>query len=61
MTRIIFSDEYLRVSPHGSSPEAVCVQVGDPPGEATPTVVNGRSLRDGLTRYLSEPEGEDGR
>ena len=59
MTRIIFADEYLRVTPHGSSDEAVCVQVGDPPEEATPTVVSGRSLRDGLSRYLAKEEDTD--
>lgn len=50
--REIFTTEYLRISLHDGT--RVGVQVGDPPEEETPTLVDARELRDALSGHLGD-------
>jgi hypothetical protein len=52
--REIYKTDYLRVSRHNET--RVGVQVGDPPDEETPTIVDSRELRDALSAHLDDVE-----
>lgn len=52
--REIYRDEYMIVSTHNG--QDVGVQVGDPPEEATPTIVNAVDLLDALGDHLHSLE-----
>jgi hypothetical protein len=53
--REIHRTDYLLVSRHDET--RVGVQVGDPPDEETPTIVDSRELRDALSEHLDDVEG----
>lgn len=56
MSDEIFATDYLRVTPQNA--DLVAVQVGDPPDETTPTIVDAEALRDALDSHL-EGDTED--
>lgn len=55
----IYRDKYVRITPHASEDDAVAVQVGAPPEDATPTITDGREIRDALDEYLDDEGGDE--
>ncbi len=55
--REIYRDEFMIVSGHNG--KDVSVQVGDPPEDATPTIVNAVDLLDALGDHLHSLEDDN--
>ena len=55
--RVIYRDDYTLVTKHVG--HRVGLQVGRPPEDATPTIVDARELRDALDGYLEQVIDDD--
>lgn len=49
----IYSDDFMIIRKHsGQTDHRVSVQVGNPPEEATPTVVDAREVKEALDNFI---------